>query len=79
VQDGSASVNRNVAEDASDIGIQLISPGTFVRANAAHNNGVYGIFGPEGTVDGGGNVASGNGDGSPEAQCVNVECSPPPP
>ena len=78
VQDGSATVNRNIAEEASDTGILLSLAGTFVRANAAHNNGSYGIYGPEGTVDGGGNVAGGNGDGT-NPQCVNVSCSPPPP
>jgi hypothetical protein len=76
VQDGTAKVSRNLAQDASDTGIYLASAGTFVRANAAYNNGIYGILGTQGTVDGGDNVASGNGDGSPEAQCVNVECGP---
>jgi hypothetical protein len=76
VRDAFATVNRNIAEEAYDTGILLSLPGTFVRANAAHNNGIFGIYGTEGTVDGGENVASGNGDGS-TPQCVNVQCSSP--
>jgi hypothetical protein len=78
VTDAFANVNRNTAREASDTGILLDTAGTFVRNNGAFDNGNVGIFGPEGTVDGGGNVASGNGDGT-GPQCVNVECSAPPP
>ena len=78
VNDTSAIVGRNVAQDASDTGILLDNAGTTVRNNGAYDNGNYGIFGPVGTVDGGGNLASGNGDGT-NPQCVNVECSEPPP
>lgn len=78
VGDTSASVNRNTTREASDTGILIDTPGTTVRRNGAFDNGNYGIFGPVGTVDGGENIASGNGDGT-NPQCVNVTCSSPPP
>jgi hypothetical protein len=42
-----------------------------VRANSANNNGDLGIESIEGTIDGGGNRAGGNGN---PLQCVNVVC-----
>jgi parallel beta-helix repeat protein len=75
VRDRNAIVDRNTATGASQDGIHLELPGTTVRRNTANDNGRYGIFGPVGTIDGGGNTASGNGDGT-TPQCVNVSCGP---
>ena len=76
VNDATATVNRNVVRNASALGIQIYSGGTHVRRNQAYDNGNYGIFAADGVVDGGGNIASGNGDGT-QPQCVNVQCSSP--
>ena len=76
VSDPGAIVGRNTASGASQRGIHIASAGTTVRRNTATDNGQYGIFGPVGTVDGGGNKAAGNGDGT-TPQCVNVVCSAP--
>jgi hypothetical protein len=43
-----------------------------VAGNTANNNGNLGILAVPGTIDGGGNNASGNGN---PAQCVGVSCS----
>jgi hypothetical protein len=51
-------------------GTGIIASGVTIRQNTATNNGV-GIFGGPGSVDGGGNRASGN----EEADCINVSCS----
>jgi hypothetical protein len=75
VRDRNAIVDRNTAVGASQDGIHLELPGTTVRRNTANDNGRYGIFGPVGTIDGGANTASGNGDGT-TPQCVNVSCGP---
>jgi parallel beta-helix repeat protein len=61
----------NVANASFDDGIDVDAPGTVVRANTANNNGDLGIEAIEGTIDGGGNRASGNGN---PLQCVNVVC-----
>ncbi len=76
VHDPGAIVGRNTASGASQDGIHVRWPGTTVQHNTATGNGRYGIFGPVGTVDGGGNKAAGNGDGT-TPQCVNVACSAP--
>jgi hypothetical protein len=61
----------NVANGSLDDGIDVDGPGTLVRANTANDNGDLGIEAIEGTIDGGGNRASGNGN---PLQCVNVVC-----
>ena len=79
VSDQGAIVERNVARGANNTGIGVQTAGTTVRGNEAYDNGEYGIVAQEGTIDGGGNVASGNGPpsdpGRPE--CVNISCSSP--
>jgi hypothetical protein len=62
---------RNVANAFFDDGIHVDAPGTLVRANTANDSGDLGIEAIEGTIDGGGNRASGNGN---PLQCVNVVC-----
>ena len=76
VDDVSATVNRNVAQDASHTGIRIDTAGAHVRRNQVYDNGAYGISAVKGVIDGGGNMASGNGDGT-NPQCVNVECGMP--
>jgi hypothetical protein len=61
----------NVANAFFDDGIHVDAPGTLVRANTANDNGDLGIEAIGGTIDGGGNRASGNGN---PLQCVNVVC-----
>jgi hypothetical protein len=61
----------NIVSGALDDGIDVDAPGTVVRANAANDNGDLGIEAIEGTIDGHGNRASGNGN---PLQCVNVVC-----
>jgi hypothetical protein len=77
VQDPDAIVGRNVANGNGSYGIWILNAGTTVRNNRTDNNGEYGIVAEEGTVDGGGNLASGNGpnDDHERPECVNVECS----
>jgi parallel beta-helix repeat protein len=65
------TASGNVAD-----GIVLSKGGHRVTANIARGNGGWGINAALGTVDGGGNVASGNV--KPE-QCVGVVCTPEPP
>jgi hypothetical protein len=52
-------------------GIQSQAAGTFIKHNTANNNTSIGINAAAGTVDGGENVATGNGG----ANCINVTCS----
>jgi hypothetical protein len=61
----------NTANGSLDDGIDVDGPGTLVRANTANDNLDLGIEAIEGTIDGGGNRASGNGN---PLQCVNVVC-----
>jgi parallel beta-helix repeat protein len=61
----------NIVSGALDDGIDVDAPGTVVRANVANDNGDLGIEAIEGTIDGRGNRASGNGN---PLQCVNVVC-----
>jgi hypothetical protein len=73
VIDPKAKVTRNVATGNSDNGIQLFEPGAYVARNTANRNSEWGIRGVAGTIDGGRNRATGNGQ---PAQCVNVACRP---
>jgi Right handed beta helix region len=72
VEDPTAIVGRNSASE-NDIGIYSTEPGTTIQNNVANGNYHTGIWAAEGSVDGGGNVASGNG----VQDCVNVQCSSP--
>jgi hypothetical protein len=73
VIDPRARVTRNTASGNSNSGIKLYEPGAYVARNTANNNGEWGIEAVPGTVDGGGNRASGNTE---PAQCLNVACAP---
>jgi parallel beta-helix repeat protein len=64
-------VERNLAERNGDDGIDIDAPGVEVTRNSTNNNGDLGIESVPGTIDGGGNRASGNAN---LAQCVNVLC-----
>ena len=74
--DNTAFIWRNVANANRETGILLAlrNPGTngiVVQENTANDNGINGINAPLGTIDGGGNVASGNGG----QDCINVSCT----
>jgi copper-binding protein NosD len=72
VTDPTAFVWRNNAHDNRCSGISLGEAGATVQENAADNNGGIGIDAVLGTIDGGGNHASGNPDGD----CFVVICTP---
>jgi large repetitive protein len=67
--DNRAIAGRNTANNNFDTGIWSGAAGTRIQNNTANNNTNYGIFAADGTVDGGGNTATGNG-----TNCVNVAC-----
>ena len=75
VNDAHAIVERNTANNNGETGIRSNRPGTRIQRNVANDNGNYGIFATPGTIDGGRNTATGNGDGT-NPQCVNVQCAP---
>ena len=61
VFDPTASVSAaTTPANNSGSGIQLFEPGAYVARNTANDNGEWGINGVLGTIDGGGNRASGN-------------------
>jgi parallel beta-helix repeat protein len=64
-------VERNVASDAGDDGIDVEASATTLARNTAKRNGDFGIEAVPGVIDGGGNRAFGNGN---PAQCLNVAC-----
>jgi parallel beta-helix repeat protein len=64
-------LERNLAEDAGDDGIDVQVPATTLTKNTANNNHDLGIEAVSGVTDGGGNKASGNGNA---LQCTNVFC-----
>jgi parallel beta-helix repeat protein len=65
-------LERNTANGNGHDGIEIDSPGTTVTGNTANLNLGLGIEAVPGTIDGGGNRASGNGN---PLQCTNVSCS----
>jgi parallel beta-helix repeat protein len=73
LSDASSGVNvtGNTANENGNDGIHVYSPGNVLSKNTADRNGNFGIEAVEGTIDGGGNRASGNGN---PLQCVNVVC-----
>jgi hypothetical protein len=74
VHDPRAVVIRNVASgNHGGSGIELFDPGAYVARNVTNDNEEWGIEAVLGTIDGGGNRASGNGQ---PAQCLNVVCGP---
>lgn len=75
VDDPSALIWRNTANSNFWNGIFVHQAGTVVQENTANNNGSFGINATPGVIDGGGNTATGNGDGR-LPQCHNVSCGP---
>lgn len=72
VTDPTAFVWNNNAHDNACSGITVGVAGATVKENIANNNGSIGIDALVGTIDGGGNRASGNPDGD----CFVVVCVP---
>jgi parallel beta-helix repeat protein len=64
-------VARNFVRFNRDDGIGVESPGNILARNHAVHNFDWGIEAVEGTIDGEGNRAAGNGQ---RAQCLNVTC-----
>jgi large repetitive protein len=57
--------------DGINDGINILNASTTLTGNRAVRNGKLGINAVLGVIDGGGNLASGNGD---PLQCVNATC-----
>jgi Periplasmic copper-binding protein (NosD) len=76
VNDISAFVALNDSSGNRIDGIDILATdqgvANLVQDNTANNNGQYGIYADAGTLDGGGNTASGNGF----QNCLNVTCGP---
>jgi parallel beta-helix repeat protein len=64
-------LDRNVSNGNSDDGIDIEAPHSTLSGNRTDRNRDYGIEAVRGVIDGGGNVAQGNGR---PAQCLNVAC-----
>jgi hypothetical protein len=64
-------LERNFAEGAGDDGFDVESDATTLTKNTANHNDDLGIEAVAGVIDGGGNVAGGNGN---PLQCTNVFC-----
>jgi Right handed beta helix region len=62
---------RNVVTGSGDDGFDINSRTTTLTANRARRDGDLGIEAVFGVIDGGGNLASGNGD---PFQCLNLTC-----
>jgi parallel beta-helix repeat protein len=71
VIDPAAQVLYNTANSNAQTGIYIDHAGDVLTGNTANFNGYYGISAPPGTIDGGGNTATGNG----EVDCTNVSCN----
>jgi parallel beta-helix repeat protein len=71
-KDGHSLLRRNIARGNGDDGLDVDSPSTKLRGNRAVRNADLGIEAVSGVIDGGGNIAHGNGD---PRQCVNVTCN----
>ena len=61
----------NTANGNPGGGIAVTGPGHTLRRNVTNDNAGWGIYAADGTIDGGGNSASGNGE---SAQCFGVDC-----
>jgi hypothetical protein len=64
-------VERNVAHNNDDDGLDVDEPDTTITRNTANNNDDLGIEAVDGVTDGGGNRGRGNGD---NRQCTGVQC-----
>ena len=69
---GTSVLTRNVAKGAGDDGFDVESRSTKLTKNRAWRNADLGIDAVKRVLDGGGNRASGNGDGR---HCRHVRCS----
>lgn len=69
--DPAAQVFYNTANSNAQTGIYIDHAGDVLTQNTANFNGYFGIHAPPGTIDGGGNKATGNG----EADCTNIPCN----
>jgi parallel beta-helix repeat protein len=65
-------IEDNVVTNNTPDGIYLHAPENLVKGNRANRNTEWGIDAIEGTIDGGGNTAHGNGQ---PAQCRGVVCN----
>ena len=70
-KDDHSLLRRNVAIGSGQDGFRVDGRATTLRGNRADRNAELGIHAVQGTVDGGANVASHNGD---PRQCTNVVC-----
>jgi CSLREA domain-containing protein len=70
---GGFIIEGNVANDNRGDGIGVGGSGHTITNNDAYNNAAFGIRAAEGNIDGGQNLASGNGE---PLQCVGVVCAP---
>jgi len=70
VDDPAAQVKRNIANQNCSEGIVTGPAGAFLRNNVANDNTDIGIDAVVGTIDGGGNTATGNGT----ENCIGVIC-----
>ena len=64
-------VANNLVTGSGLDGINVNRPANTVSGNVALRNRVFGIEAVDGVIDGGGNLAFGNGN---PAQCINVAC-----
>jgi Right handed beta helix region len=64
-------LKRNHAFGAKDDGLDVNNSTTTLTGNRARRNGDLGIEAVFGAIDGGGNLASGNGN---PLQCLNITC-----
>ncbi len=69
---GHSFLKRNIARAARDDGFDIESRSATLTRNRAVRNGDLGIEAVPGVIDGGGNIASGNGD---PFQCSNILCA----
>ena len=70
-EDRHSVVKHNTARDAGDDGFDIQSRSVRLTGNRAFRNADLGIQAVEGVIDGGGNVARGNGD---PRQCTHIAC-----
>jgi parallel beta-helix repeat protein len=71
-KDRHSALIRNVVTRSGDDGFDVDSPTTTLTGNRARRNADLGIEAVFGVIDGGGNLASGNGN---PLQCLNIFCS----
>jgi parallel beta-helix repeat protein len=70
-KDRNSALLRNVVTRSGDDGFDVDSSTTTLTANRARRNADLGIEAVFGVIDGGGNLASGNGNA---LQCLNITC-----